>query len=161
MKATPLRERFYRRVKKTETCWLWTGGKGGTATTQYGVMIVDWRGPRTSSHRVAWLLERGPIPEGHVVDHLCGNTLCVNPEHLEPVTPQENRRRQSERKTRCKRGHRLSGANLYLDGRGNRGCLTCRRTYRARLSPEARQRLREYHAAYERERRRLRRLSQA
>ena len=38
----------------------------------------------------------GPIPEDHDIDHLCGNSLCVDPQHLEPVTPWENRRRAAE-----------------------------------------------------------------
>src|SRR5690606_41377855 len=44
----------------------------------------------TYAHRVAWELLMGPIPEGLTIDHLCHNKLCVNPDHLEPVTFGEN-----------------------------------------------------------------------
>jgi HNH endonuclease len=48
------------------------------------------------AHRYAYEALVGPIPTDHDIDHLCGNSLCVNPEHLEPVTPWENRRRAAE-----------------------------------------------------------------
>ncbi len=72
-------------------CWLWTGfisnsGYGRIGT--YGEpMKVGY------AHRVSWELLRGPIPEGFEVDHLCRNRWCVNPDHLEPVPPEENIRR--------------------------------------------------------------------
>jgi hypothetical protein len=74
----------------------------------------------------------GPIPEGMEIDHLCRNRGCVNPEHLEPVTRQENIRRSQSisvanaAKTHCPYGHLLSGANLYLrPNRGGRACREC------------------------------------
>lgn len=68
-------------------CVLWIGAtKGG-----YGVIVIDGR--QRAAHRVAYELARGPIAEGLVVDHLCENKLCVNPEHLDLVTPGENVRR--------------------------------------------------------------------
>lgn len=118
-------QRFWRHIDKTEGCWHWNGGTGGKGSTRYGV----WNSPsgRTSAHRVAYVLLIGHLADDDVLDHLCGNTLCVNPAHLEPVTATENRRRQRERKTHCKRGHELAGSNLYVDARGHRGCKTCRR----------------------------------
>lgn len=55
------------------------------------------KGPEraTGAHRAAWLVLRGPIPEGLVIDHLCRNLRCVNVKHLEVVTNRENVRRQS------------------------------------------------------------------
>ena len=69
-------------------CWEWFGtvSPGG-----YGTLQVNGR--RKQAHRFMYEREIGPIPDGLHLDHLCRNTLCVNPAHLEPVTPQENTRR--------------------------------------------------------------------
>jgi hypothetical protein len=69
-------------------CWLWLGP---VANSGYGVVRVD--GSSTTAHRLMYLLHGGQIPFGHQLDHLCGIKLCVNPQHLEPVTAAENRRR--------------------------------------------------------------------
>lgn len=77
-----------RRVVHWQDCWLWTGAKTGD---DYGVIIEGGR--KVGAHR--WLYERlvGPVPEGLDLDHLCRRHDCVNPDHLEPVTHQENIRR--------------------------------------------------------------------
>lgn len=54
------------------------------------VLVVEDM-PGSGSSAAEWLV--GPIPADHDIDHVCGNSLCVNPAHLEPVTPHENRRR--------------------------------------------------------------------
>jgi hypothetical protein len=81
--------RFWRKVNKTETCWLWTAGK---AYWGYGWFGVAHRTP-VLAHRYSWELANGPVPEGLELDHLCRVTACVNPAHLEPVTHAENVRR--------------------------------------------------------------------
>lgn len=80
---------FWRKVDKTDECWLWTGATGSNG---YGIIR---RGPGlTSPHRYAWKITHGAeIPSGFVIDHLCRTRLCVRPEHLEAVTPTENNRR--------------------------------------------------------------------
>ena len=79
-------ERFWNRVEKTETCWLWSGKclvSGG-----YGVLRVN--GKDTRAHRFSYELHNGPIPDGLVIDHMCHVTNCVNPDHLRAVTNKQN-----------------------------------------------------------------------
>lgn len=78
-----------RRISFTDDCWNWQG-----AVTSSGYGSVGHRGRIWSTHRLAYELLIGPIPDGLQIDHLCRNKLCCNPWHLEPVTVQENRRRQ-------------------------------------------------------------------
>lgn len=77
--------RFNFWVKKTETCWEWQGqvGTSGYGRTNHGTNRPD-------AHRVAYVMEHGSIPEGHVIDHKCHNKLCVNPAHLQAVTHKQN-----------------------------------------------------------------------
>jgi len=120
-------ERFWARVEKTETCWLWTASTQGRG---YGAM---WNGERMIlAHRWAYQSLVGPIPEGLELDHLCRVRNCVNPAHLEPVTRKENILRgesdpaKRARQTHCKRGHLLSGDNLYVvPPNGYRRCREC------------------------------------
>lgn len=58
---------------------------------------------------------------------MCRNTLCVNPDHLEPVTPQENVDRRSAALTHCPTGHEYDAINTYHDPTGNKHCRTCKR----------------------------------
>jgi hypothetical protein len=85
-------ERILRRVELDGSgCWLWPGAVAGHG---YGVIGKDAR--QTYTHRVAYEAEKGPIPEGFQIDHLCCVITCCNPDHLEVVTPAENRRRQAQ-----------------------------------------------------------------
>lgn len=77
----PLGERFWAKVHRTETCWLWTA-----ATTTDGYGLISKRG----AHQVSWELHNGPIPDGLNVLHRCDNPPCVRPDHLFIGTQQDN-----------------------------------------------------------------------
>jgi len=76
-------------------------------------------GRKVYAHRAFYELVFGPIPVGFFIDHLCKQTLCVNPNHMQVVTHRENTLRgnslcaQRARQTRCTRGHLLEGDNIY------------------------------------------------
>lgn len=74
-------------------CWEWIGSRW--QRNGYGMvrLRVGKRNRGTCAHRASWIAHRGAIPDNLQIDHLCRNRKCVNPEHLEPVTGQENIRR--------------------------------------------------------------------
>jgi hypothetical protein len=111
-------------------CWLW---RGAMHPLGYGRFSLEGtKDSITQASRAAWILLRGPIPEGHDVDHLCRVRACVNVEHLEPVTRGENVRRgdsptgRAARRTHCKRGHPFDEANTFYTPDGHRACRACR-----------------------------------
>jgi hypothetical protein len=98
-----LREKYI--VDKFTGCWLW---QGYHQPNGYGKF--SYNGQPRYAHRVSYELHVGPIPNNLVIDHLCGNTRCVNPDHLEAVTQQTNIIRyhgeceHGNGKTKCKEG---------------------------------------------------------
>ena len=80
-----LAKRLAAHTDRSGDCWLWTGARGSTG---YGVMRV--KGKLTGPHRIAYEDAHGPIPSGFVIDHKCHTRLCVNPDHLQAVTPDQN-----------------------------------------------------------------------
>lgn len=144
------RANFNAKVDKRgpDDCWPWLGY---TDPDGYGHFAVPaGRGQRDMpAHRYSYILEFGSIPERGHLDHLChtrspdclgGVTClhrrCVNPAHLEPVTPGENIRRapvspgqrragQQKAKTHCPSGHPYDEANTYISPRNHRRCRTC------------------------------------
>ena len=135
-RALPPLERFWPKVDKNGPvpryaphlgpCWLWTGYR---RDGRYPWM--SYEGRPMAAYRVAYIQLVGPIPAGLHLDHLCRVTFCVNPAHLEPVTQQENNRRQAEAVTHCPHGHEYSPENTGYD-RGGRYCRICSRVHAAK-----------------------------
>ena len=116
----------------------------------YGLLRVRWQGHEASLavHRLAWILEYGPIPDGMTVDHRCFNTLCCNTSHLQLLPNRQNASNQRTRgqrlRSQCPAGHPLNDATTYesrrADGRTYRRCKACkadnqrRRDQRRRLT---------------------------
>lgn len=130
-----------RMERRPNGCIAWTGtiSKEG-----YGMVSADGR--MVGAHRVAYEHLVGPIPEGAWIDHACHNQdqscqggatcqhrRCVNPDHLEPVTPHENQHRShltQASKNACVNGHPFTEENTYL--RPDNGSRACRECYRLR-----------------------------
>lgn len=135
----PDEERFWLNVASREPgeCWLWTGVLNRNG---YGRFSVG--GHRRVAHRWLYQSLNGSLPEGIQLDHVCRVRRCVNPAHLDPVTPQVNNQRAARTgrrstATRCVNGHAFDLANTYLhtrktDGYTRRGCRACDRNRKAR-----------------------------
>jgi len=110
-------------------CTIWTAGNG-----RYGRFYID--GDQYFAHRIAVVLATGAdIAPDMDVDHLCRNTKCVNPDHLEAVTHIENIMRGDAPAARtmralalrneCQRGHDMSAPNAWISYSAGRGCRQC------------------------------------
>jgi hypothetical protein len=108
-------------------CWLWLGSLN--RDNGYGRFYLRYKS--YLAHRFSYELQNGPIQNGLVLDHLCRNTSCVNPKHLEVVTNKENILRgispsaENKRKTHCPIGHEYTEKNTRISKTGKRSCRTC------------------------------------
>lgn len=123
-------QRLWARVQRgaPDDCWPWRGA----LSNGYGRLRIP--GGSVQAHRLAYELLVGPIPADRELDHLCRNTVCCNPAHLEPVTKAENILRgygmaaRWARRTHCERGHPLEGPEADVHMHGNtRVCRACTR----------------------------------
>lgn len=129
LKRQSLLKRLMAKVVQTDDgCWNFTG----SLNKGYGRIGAGGRGNVTTAHRASYELFVGPIPPGLVLDHLCNNRSCCNPDHLRATTNRENILRgdgacaKHARQTHCKRGHEFTADNTYITPNGGRECKTCR-----------------------------------
>jgi hypothetical protein len=125
-----LKDRLFAKVQADDEtgCWNWIGAKAGDG---YGKIKIG--SAYVPSHRAMFELLAGPIPAGLVIDHLCRNTACCNPGHLEPVTHLENMRRGIRAgRPECINGHPFTPENSYFPPNGRRQCRACRTASAAR-----------------------------
>lgn len=119
-------------------CWEWQGSR---ISSGYGEIRAD--GVYLYVHRLAYEHFVGPIPEGHVPDHLCQNPPCWRPDHLEAVTHAENIRRGFERIGKpltCGNGHSWDGNRRYSrrgNGKPFSQCKVCERDRYHAKNPSA------------------------
>lgn len=121
------------RTLNVDGCWVWQGHK----RLGYGIVqrVVGGKTVVYRLHRFMYEQLKGEIPPGLVPDHLCRVRSCVNPNHIEIVTPGENVLRgespsaKNAKKTKCVKGHLLTDSNVYYrkDRPGkSRNCRKCR-----------------------------------
>lgn len=111
---------FWSRVDMPDidACWLWRGYVNREGYGRLGDFYV---------HRIAFVLNGGVIPDGHTIDHVCRNRLCVNPAHLEPVSVSENvRRGLAVPGTSAPAGFKRKRSSARYQRRRARGlCISC------------------------------------
>lgn len=151
-----LEEKFFARVTKTDTCWLWKGGLSKDGYGRIYVGRVDGRPKIMFAHRWSYEHFIGPIPEGLVIDHVeekCKHRSCVNPEHLEPTTGGDNVSRgwaaKRDLSTHCLNGHEYA-----VTGRTKKHqCRQCAREATKKWRIENLEEARKAHREAERARR--------
>lgn len=111
-----------------EGCWNWMGHK---TPDGYGVTYTE--GGEYKAHRVMYDIFKGIISTSNVIDHLCNNTSCVNPDHLSEKAQRDNLLRSgitnasiNIKKDRCIRGHLFDLKNTWVQKKIHRFCKSCK-----------------------------------
>lgn len=108
---TPIADRLWSRVKKTDTCWLFMGSRNAKG---YGQIATERKHRPILTHRLAWQLANGPIPDGLEVCHHCDTPSCCRVDHLFLGTHKENME-DCLKKGRVARGERGGQSKLSTD----------------------------------------------
>ena len=111
-------------------CWEWIGAKLKKPYGNYGQIRIGTRenNKLKRAHVISYILYKGEIPNGKEIYHICRNTLCVNPDHLQAITHEENcKRRKDSGLQFCKHGHKYTIETTYINTRGIRECRVCRK----------------------------------
>ena len=126
-KPLPLADRFWRNVDRSneDGCWEWTGARTSSPWTRrynfpgYGYSFIGSRADGTHkgipAHRLSWMVNIGPIPEGMIVCHHCDNPPCVRPDHLFLGTKGDNTRDMVRKGRHGSRTHPERWANAILN----------------------------------------------
>jgi len=113
---------------KNSNCWNWLGSR---SANKYG--CIHFRGRTQKTHRVSYILFVGEIPKDLTIDHICRNTLCINPAHLRPMSLIDNIMAgngicvKNKNKTHCVNGHDITNGYVWKRKIGNpvRVCRKC------------------------------------
>lgn len=122
-------ERLMAKIRVDGAHWIWTGSTASDG--RYGAFFMGDR--VIPAHRASWILHGRKVAADEVLDHICRITLCVNPDHLRPLTQRENilagvaPAALNARKTHCYRGHEFTAENTRITPAGRRVCRSCAR----------------------------------
>lgn len=111
-------------------CWLWSGSQD-----KDGYGRCSFKGNRGwRSHRLFYLIFKGPLVKGQMIIHKCDTPSCVNPDHLRQGTAHDNMedmaskgRGVNQKKTHCPFGHEYKKETTYAKENGQRVCKLCMR----------------------------------
>lgn len=135
-KLVEVTNRFFSKIEKTQTCWIWLGYKERDG---YGRISINDR--PVFVHRLSFFIHSGRWPKSKmVIDHICGVRNCVNPLHIREVTQMQNCHENSlsscyfnKLKTHCSKGHEFTKENTKIkktrNNRNMRVCKQCARDY--------------------------------
>jgi hypothetical protein len=112
-------------------CWTYTGHRQANG---YGTVGIE-QGVTRYVHRVVWEALVSPIPDGKVIDHLCRNRACCNPDHMRVTDTRGNvlagysAAAFAARRSHCAKGHEYTEANTRITTKGTRQCRACHREF--------------------------------